>query len=115
MRDEFKKFVPAVVMPLVRRMQIKKGHAQGTERHTFDEATAMGAADFDAIAEVLGDRPFLLGDAPRVVDCTLFAFLEAVLGPPIDSPLKQRVLARGSLVAHRKRIRERWWKDLPTV
>lgn len=114
-REEFKKFIPAVVIPFVRRDIIKKLHHQGTGRHTYDEATRMGAADLDAIAEVLGDRPFLLGDRPRTCDATLFAFLEATLGYPVDSVLKQHAAGHGNLVAYRRRLRERWWKDLPGV
>jgi glutathione S-transferase len=73
---------------------------------------ALGAADFDAVAELLGDRPFLLGDKPRTADCTLYAFLEAIVGFPLDSPLKARAMSHGNLVAYRDRIRARWWKDL---
>ena len=114
-RDEFKKFIPGFVVPLVRRDIQKKLHQQGTGRHNLEEVTAMGCADLDAVAEVLGDRAFLYGDKPRTVDCTLYAFLEAVLGFPIDSGLKQRALSHGNLVAFRKRVRERWWKDLPAL
>jgi glutathione S-transferase len=112
MTKEFKKFVPGIVLPLVRRAQNKKLEAQGTGRHTAAEVAAMGIADFDAIAELLGDKPFFLGDAPRTVDCTLFAFLEAVLPFPIDSPLKDKIKGHANLVAYRQRVRDRWWKDL---
>lgn len=111
-RAEFKKFVPGIIVPFIRRDIRKKLHSQGTGRHTLDEATALGGSDFDACAELLGDRPFLLGDSPRTVDCTLFAFLEATLGFPVDSALKARVASHGNLVAYRQRIRDRWWKDL---
>jgi glutathione S-transferase len=111
-RDAFKQFVPGIIIPFVRRGIRKKLHGQGTGRHTFEEAMALGASDFDACAELLGDRPFLLGDKPRSVDCTLFAFLDGVLGFPADSPVKARVTSHGNLVAYRQRIRDRWWKDL---
>jgi glutathione S-transferase len=112
-REEFKKFVPSIAVPIVRRVMVRKLHKQGTGRHTFAEAMALGAADFDAIAELLGDKPYLTGDAPRVVDCSLYAFLETVLGLPLDTPLKQGAAAHANLVALRGRIRARWWKDLP--
>jgi glutathione S-transferase len=73
---------------------------------------ALGTADFAAIAELLGDQPFLLGDKPHTVDCSLFAFLEALIPFPVDSPIKQAVLGHANLVAYRQRIRERWFKDL---
>ncbi len=111
-RDEFKKLVPGFVVPLIRREMRKKLDGQGTGRHSRDEVMAIGAADFDAVAELLGDRPYFFGDAPRVIDCTLYAFLEGVLGFPVDSPLKARIAAHANLVAYRARIRERWWRDL---
>ena len=115
-RDEFRKLVPAAIaVPIVRRAMKRKLHFQGTGRHSPDEAMAMGAADLDAIAELLGDRPFVLGDAPRIVDCALYAFVEAILGPPIDNAVRRAVAGRANLVAYRARVRGRWWKDLPPL
>ena len=114
-RDEFKKLMPGFVASLIRRNVRKKLDGQGTGRHSHDEVMAIGAADFDAIAELLGDGPYFFGDAPRVIDCTLFAFLEAVLGFPVDSPIKARIAAHANLVAYRARIRERWWRDLESA
>jgi glutathione S-transferase len=111
-RDEFKKLVPGFVVSLIRRQMRKKLDGQGTGRHSHDEIMAIGAADFDAVDELLGDGPYFFGDPPRVIDCTLYAFLEAVLGFPVDSPIKARIAAHANLVAYRARIRERWWRDL---
>jgi len=114
-REEFGRFIPKIIVPLIRRDILKKLHHQGTGRHSLEEATAMGAGDLDAIAELLGDRPFLLGDAPRTVDATVFAFLEATLGYPVDGEIKRHAASHANLVGYRKRIRERWWKDLPAL
>jgi len=111
-RAELKKFVPGIIVPFIRRDIRKKLQSQGTGRHSLEEATAIGGSDLGACAELLGDRPFLLGDAPRTADCTLYAFLEAILGFPVDSPLKAQVASHKNLVAYRERIRDRWWKDL---
>ena len=112
MRGEFRKQVPAIVLPLIRRSQKKKLHMQGTGRHTAEELMAMGADDFAAIAELLGDKPFFLGDKPRTVDATVFAFAEAILGFPVDSPFRAAVASHANLGAYRQRIRGRWFKDL---
>jgi glutathione S-transferase len=114
-REEFKKFVPSIAIGFIRRDINKKLHHQGTGRHTYEEAAAMGSADYDAMAELLGDRPFILGDKPRTVDAALFGFIEATLGPPFESPIKTTAMSHANLVAYRKRIRERWWKDLPAL
>ena len=111
---EFKKMLPApfrILLPMIRRGTKKKLYAQGTGRHTASEVAAMGAADLAAVAELLGDRPFLLGDRPRTVDATIFAFLEGVLGFPLESAI-QVAAAHPNLVAFRARVRDGWWKDL---
>ena len=112
MRGEFRKQLPAIVVALIRRGQKKKLHLQGTSRHTAEEVMAMGAADFAAIAELLGDKPYFLGDKPRTVDASVFAFAEAILGFPVDSPLRAAVASHANLGAYRQRIRSRWFKDL---
>ena len=94
MAREFKKFVPGFVLPLVRRAQRKKLHEQGTSRHSRDEVMALGIADLAALAELL------------------FAFLEALIPFPVDSPIKQAATRHANLVAYRDRIRARWWRDL---
>ena len=114
-RDEFKKMIPGLVLPIVRRSQHKKLVAQGTGRHTDEEIMAIGARDWDAIAELLGDGPFMLGNQPRTIDCTLFAFIETMLGFPLDTPFQRAGLAHANLLEYRKRIRERWWPDLPAL
>lgn len=112
MRGEFRKMLPSLILPVIRRAQKKKLHQQGTARHTPDEVMAMGADDFAAIAELLGDKPYFLGDKPRTVDATIFAFVEAILGFPVDSPLKAAAASHANLGAYRQRIRDRWFKDL---
>jgi glutathione S-transferase len=112
-RAEFKKFIPGFVVPIIRRELRKRLQGQGTGRHSIEEVHTMGAADWDAIATLLGDQPFMLGDKPRVVDCAVFGFLEGNLGFPVESPIQQRLKTHANLIAYRARIRERWWKDLP--
>lgn len=112
---EFRLAIPKpfrIAMPLIRRSVKKKLREQGTGRHTVDEVVAMGAADYAALSELLGAQDFLLGARPRTVDAALFAFIEAALGFPLDSPLQRAARSHANLVAYRDRIRARWWKEL---
>jgi glutathione S-transferase len=112
---EFKKVLPApfrVLMPVIRRGVKKSLHKQGTGRHTPDEVAGIGAADLDALSELLGDQDFLFGKAPRTVDASVFAFIEGIAGFPLDSPLKRHLQGKPNLIAYRDRVRARWWKDL---
>ena len=74
--------------------------APGVTRTTRRWRSAL--RDLDALAELLGDRPFLLGEAPRTIDCTVFGFLEATLGFPLEGPLRKRGESHANLVAYRQ-------------
>lgn len=115
MREQLGKLLPAplrLLLPVIRRKAVKSVVAQGTGRHSFDEICAMAIADFQACADLLGDKPYLLGDEPHVCDASLYAFIEGVLRFPNDTPVKAALEKLAPLLAYRDRIRARWWADL---
>jgi glutathione S-transferase len=117
-RQELGKLMPAplrLLLPVIRRKAIRSVVAQGTGRHSLEDIAEMVIGDFAACAEILGDKPFLLGEAPHVCDATLYSFLEAVLRFPGETPVKAAVQKMERLVAYAGRIRGRWWKDLDAV
>ncbi len=117
-RSEISKVLPAparLLLPLIRRKASKTVVSQGTGRHSFEEICALAVADFAACSEILGDKPFLLGDEPHVCDASLYSFLEGVLRFPNDTPVKAAIGKDKRLVAYRDRIRARWWSDLDKI
>lgn len=109
----FRSFLPPVLgrllLPLIRRQVIKALHGQGTGRRSLDEITELGRADLDAVSTELGERPFLLGDAPSSFDAVLYAFTSGLLSFPADSALKRHLAATPNLVAHCQRMQERYF------
>lgn len=102
---------PALVLEWLRYDLRKRLKAQGTGRHTDEEILAFAAADFRAVAGVLGDRPFLLGDRPTSFDATVFAFTQGALAFPGDSPVKDAVLASPGLLAYVDRVEALAWPE----
>jgi glutathione S-transferase len=96
----------AIVPRLARRAVLKKLDGHGIGRHTRAEIYAFGARDLAALAAILGEKPFLFGDAPTLADATLFGFLVNIIGPDVPSPLKDAALAHRNLVAHTERMGE---------
>jgi glutathione S-transferase len=64
-----------VVPDLIRKRMLSALYAQGTARHSADEVYAMGRADLAAVAELLGEQPFLLGEQPSSYDAVVYAFV----------------------------------------
>ncbi|MEI6558673.1 MAG: glutathione S-transferase family protein [Rhodospirillaceae bacterium] len=88
-----------IVPALVRRGLRRDLLGQGTLRHGRDEIYALGCADLDALAAILGDRPFFLTDRPTSVDAGVHAFMASIVKPPIETPLKAHAAGHGALGA----------------
>lgn len=103
----------AMLLPFVRRRVVNALHAQGVGRHTHEDIHAMGAADWSAISDLLGEQPYFFGERPTSLDAVLFGFVTAATVFPYDSPLRTHVSSLGNLVAHRDRIRARYFDGAP--
>ena len=107
---------PALMRPaikwMVRRKVAKSLHLQGIGRHSGEEAAALGVKDVETLATLLGDKPYLFGEAPCGADATLFAFVAGVLSPSWELPVRDAAAAKPNLVAYRDRIMSKYFPDI---
>lgn len=100
--------IPAPVRPAVksilRRMNAKRLHGHGFGRLTRPEIAELAVRDVDALATLLGDKPFLMGEKPCSADPFVFGIVTAILTPPLESPLRAAMQKHANLVAYRDRI-----------
>jgi glutathione S-transferase len=99
---------PAPIRPLivamVKRKVRKSLHAHGLGRHSDAEILAMAARGIDAVAAILGDKPYLMGAQACAADATVFAFSAGMLAPYFDTALRTHAEKHGNLVAHCDRM-----------
>jgi glutathione S-transferase len=100
--------VPAPLRPLakamLRRMNAKRLAGHGLGRHAKNDIAALARRDIDALATLIGDKPYLMGDKPCGADACVFGIVTAILTPPLDSPIRAAMAARPNLVAYRDRL-----------
>ena len=99
----------AAVAAFARRGVRRQLTGHGIGLHTRDEIHAIGCGDVAAIADVLADKPFLMGDTPTEIDAVAYGLLPNVMHVPIESPVKDAALARSNLVAYLERMRDRYF------
>jgi glutathione S-transferase len=101
-----------VIVPWVARRGIRAElHGHGMGRHTPEQIHALGVADVDALAELLGDKAFFLGSQATSVDAVAAAFLANIVMVPLESPIKRAAAAHPNLVAYCRRMAQQYFPD----
>ena len=92
-------------------------HDQGTGRHNMEEVQALAKQDIAALATLMGNKPFLLGDSPTSFDAVVYSFLVSIIANPVDTEFKQYTLSQENLVRYCARFKSRFfanWKPPET-
>lgn len=110
--------VPAPVRGLVERLVRRKVRqmlwGQGLGRHSDEELLALASQGIRSIADILGDKPYLMGDKPCGADATLFAFASGLLCPLFESPIRTAAESHRNVVDYVARMRAMYYPELAT-
>jgi glutathione S-transferase len=106
--------LPKLFFPsMIRKKTLKALYLQGNGRHSTDEIIQLGCKTMDAIAYILGEKPYFLGDKPSSIDATAFAFIANLLMSPVDDALKQYALQFDTIKAYCSRMWDIYYADFP--
>lgn len=119
-RDNFAKgparFFDAIPMPVrpllaqaIRRKTVKRIKAQGLGLHSRGDIERLAIRDIEAVAAILGDKPYLMGDRPCAADAALFGVLNASLASVFDTPIRTAAERCENLVAYDARLKARFF------
>jgi len=99
-----------LVVPRAARRQMKAElHGHGMGRHTPEEIAALGTRSLDAVAALLADKPFMMGDEPTGLDATGFAFVGGAFCPVFDTKLRDALERHDNLKRYVGRMAERYY------
>jgi glutathione S-transferase len=96
---------------MLRRMNAARLHGHGLGRHSRAEIASLATNDIDALAALLGDKPYLMGGDPCGADATVFGIVTSILTPPLESPLRAAMNRHANLVAYRDRLKSQYFPD----
>jgi glutathione S-transferase len=89
-----------------REFNFQRYHFQGIGRYEPDGAYARGLADLRVLAHVIPANGYLHGDKPTSIDAGIYGFIANIYFYPIDTPLRQFVLAHDNIVRHCRAIHD---------
>jgi glutathione S-transferase len=112
---EFASIMPTpirwLVPTMIRRAFGRQLHARGMARHSEEVILAQGKADLDALSELLGDKPYFLGDEPSSIDACIFGFLGVSVYVAGDNPLYRYGASLENLMRYAERMRVRYFPE----
>lgn len=106
---------PAIIRPLVEKIvrgKVRRNlHGHGISRHSEAEMTIISNRAIDALSQVMGDNPYLLGNEPCGADATAFAFIAGGLTPVFEMPARDHAQSLPNLVAYRDRMMAKYYPE----
>ena len=90
-----------------------KANLHGIGRHSPEEQAELTFRDLKSIADILGDKKFLVTtDSATSIDCTVFGHLAQFLYIPMEFPQKKYMLENcPKLVDYVDRMKHSLWLD----
>ncbi len=111
--------MPGWLAPLllrgVRKQVIKSTYGQGAGRHSREEIERRLCHALEAVETQLGQGPYFLGEHPRVIDATVFAFLWSLRATPFESKAGDLARSSATASAYCERMHARYFAEHPTV
>lgn len=111
--------VPAPLRPfiiaLIRRQVRRDLKGQGMGRHSEEEISQLAIRDLNAIADFLGDKPYLMGATPCGADAAVFALVAAALAKCFKTPIRTAAELQPNLVAYRDRLMQQYFPEVASA
>jgi glutathione S-transferase len=113
--QEFAASIPVplrwLVPTVLKRAFSKQLYERGMGRHSQDVIIEQGKADLDALAELLGDQPYFLGDQPSSIDACVFGFLGVSLYVAGENRLYRHGASLENLMHYCERMRLQYFPE----
>lgn len=110
--DALPKPMRPIVIAMVRRDVTRNLWAQGMGRHTAAETDEIAARSIQSLADVLANKPFLMGDQPCGADAFVFATVAGLLCDHFETSSRDIALRHPNLIAYRDRGMARWFPEV---
>lgn len=107
---------PALIRPfiisMIRKKVTKSTKTHGLGRHSAGEIQMLAEKAIGAVAHIMGDHKYLMGNKVCGADATAFAFIEGLSCRHFETPVIGLVEKHQNLIAYRDRMRKEWFPEL---
>jgi glutathione S-transferase len=93
----------------IRKGTLQRANAQGIGRLKKEDVLAHGKHDIDALSEILGEKPYFLGDSPTSYDASVFGGIANVMAFPKEGILAKHARGKKNLASFVDRLMKKYW------
>lgn len=104
-----RKFPRELLAPIARRGVRKQLLGHGMGKHSAAEIAVIGARDIDALAALLGGKPWFFGDEPTETDVVAYGQLANIYCVGFSSPMRAVISGHANLVNFIERFAARYY------
>ena len=112
-REVFRPMMPpllgGMILKRIRKDFLKDLRSHGIGRHTREEVIEFAKSDLTALSDILGDKPYFLGDQATLIDATMYGFLIQHIWIPWDSELKRHTTSLKNILTYCERMKQQYW------
>lgn len=101
-----------LVPNLLRKKTIAAANGHGLGRHAPEKIYARIEEDLKAVADYLGNKPYMMGDEPTTLDATVYGFISNFHRAAMKTPITDIVARYPTLVAYSDRMTQRYFPNL---
>ena len=102
--------ISRLVPALMRRSVRARMRGQGLGLHSRETIEAFALDDLKAIADWLGDRPFMMGETPCSLDATVYGTLVSFVHPGFETPMREMIVNDMRLAGYLARCDALWFE-----
>jgi glutathione S-transferase len=98
-----------LMAPIARRGVLRQLSGHGMGKHSAQEIAAIGARDIDALAAILGGKPWFFGDEATETDAVAYGQLANIYSVGFASPMQAVIAGHANLVSFLERFTARYY------
>ena len=100
------------IAPVVARRRVTASvNGHGIGKHSDEEIDTIARFSLQALSDLLGDKPYFMGDQPCTLDAEVYGFLAQPILSEIDNSIARIAREFSNLVAYCERIRAEYYND----
>ena len=98
-----------IVPKILRKKVMKSLYAQGISRHSEQEIVEIAGHTFQALADLLADKPYFFGDKVSTFDATAYAFISSFNQATLENDINSKAKSFDNLQAYTDRIKQQYF------